>query len=87
VDIRALLPLITARTLIVGCVDDGLAPIESSRELHAAIPGSSYAELESGRVPRLERPREHMILIRGFLDDEPCASRTGPGTSASTGTD
>ncbi|NUR91718.1 MAG: alpha/beta hydrolase [Nonomuraea sp.] len=66
VDLRPLLPLIQAPTLVVGSTHDALTPVEASREIHAAIPGSSYAELDSGHVSRAERPDDLVKLIRDF---------------------
>ncbi|WP_369184714.1 alpha/beta fold hydrolase [Streptomyces sp. Y1] len=66
-DIRPLLPLIQAETLVVGCAEDALVPVENARELRAAIPGSSYAELDCGHVFRAERPAEFTRLTRDFL--------------------
>lgn len=67
VDIRHLLPRIQAPTLVVGATHDALIPVENSREIHAAIPGSSYAELDSGHVSRTERPDEFVKLVQDFL--------------------
>jgi pimeloyl-ACP methyl ester carboxylesterase len=46
-------------------------PVENVRALHQAIPGSRYAELESGHVVFAEKPDELATLIRAFLLDEP----------------
>lgn len=67
VDIRDRLPLITAPTLVIGNTQDYLVPVEHSRELHRLIPGSRYAELDSGHVVVLERPVELTELIREFI--------------------
>ena len=67
VDIRGLLPLIQAPTLVIGCADDDLTPVENSRGIHKAIPGSDYAELQSGHVARVEQPDELAALIRDFF--------------------
>ncbi|WP_214324560.1 alpha/beta fold hydrolase [Nonomuraea sediminis] len=66
VDIRHLLPLIQAPTLVIGTARDALIPVETSRDLHASIPGSSYAELDAGHVAYLERPEEFDKLVRDF---------------------
>ncbi|MBO1337272.1 alpha/beta fold hydrolase [Streptomyces sp. VRA16 Mangrove soil] len=66
-DIRDLLPRIQAPTLVVGCTQDALIPVHLSREIHAAVPGSSYTELDSGHVARAERPEELAQLVRDFL--------------------
>ncbi|MGR6914123.1 alpha/beta fold hydrolase [[Actinomadura] parvosata] len=67
VDIRDLLPKITAPTLVIGTSQDYLIPVEHARALHAAIPGSEYAELDSGHVVLHERPEEVTALIRDFI--------------------
>ncbi|MCK2213497.1 alpha/beta fold hydrolase [Actinomadura sp. ATCC 31491] len=69
-DVRDLLPKITAPTLVVGNTRDYLIPVEHARAMHAAIPGSEYAELDSGHVVLHERPAEITALIRGFLTRE-----------------
>jgi pimeloyl-ACP methyl ester carboxylesterase len=71
VDIRDRLPLVTAPTLVVGCTLDYLVPVEHARALHAAIPGSRYAELECGHVVFAEKPAEIVALLREFLLDAP----------------
>ena len=67
VDIRHLLPRITTTTLVVGCGRDATVPVENSRALHAALPDSSYAELDTGHVAVFERPGEFTELVTGFL--------------------
>jgi pimeloyl-ACP methyl ester carboxylesterase len=67
-DIHDLLPLIKSPTLVIGCTEDNLVPVENSRRIHAAIPGSEYAELKCGHVARAERPDELVALVLGFLD-------------------
>ncbi len=71
VDVRDLLPKITAPTLVTGNTRDYLVPVEHARALHAAIPGSEYAELDSGHVVLHERPAEITALIREFVTREP----------------
>ncbi|WP_214414239.1 alpha/beta fold hydrolase [Sphaerisporangium fuscum] len=67
-EIRHLLPKIQAPTLVIGCARDALIPVHHSHEIHAAIPGISYAELDSGHVARAERPEELVKLIRDFTE-------------------
>ncbi|MEV4106569.1 alpha/beta hydrolase [Nonomuraea sp. NPDC049695] len=67
VDIRDLLPKVTAPTLVIGNTRDYLIPVEHARALHAALPGSEYAELDSGHVVLHERPAEVTKLIREFI--------------------
>jgi len=67
VDIRPLLPKITAPTLVVGCTLDATVPVENARELHAGIAGSTYAEVESGHVVLFEQPAEFVKLVEDFI--------------------
>lgn len=67
-DIRELLPKISVPTLVVGCRHDQLVPVEHSRELHDAIPGSTYLEIESGHLVPAEAPDKLVDAIRTFLN-------------------
>ncbi|MBG0814193.1 alpha/beta fold hydrolase [Planomonospora sp. ID82291] len=67
VDIRRLLPLVQAETLVVGCSQDATVPVGNSRDLHAAIPGSAYAEIDAGHVVFFEKPDEFVGLVRDFV--------------------
>ncbi|MFG3104512.1 alpha/beta fold hydrolase [Streptomyces sp. NPDC048182] len=67
-DVHGLLARIEAPTLVIGCTEDHLVPAENVRQVHAALPGSEYAELVCGHVARVERPDELAALVRGFLD-------------------
>ncbi|WP_228645775.1 alpha/beta fold hydrolase [Microtetraspora sp. AC03309] len=54
----------------VGDVDPAVVltvPVENSRELHAAIAGSEYAEIDSGHVVLMERPEEWVRLVAEFV--------------------
>ncbi|MFF9149395.1 alpha/beta fold hydrolase [Streptomyces sp. NPDC014861] len=68
VDVRALLPRISAPTLVVGCTRDATVPVENSRELAAAIGGSAYAEIDAGHVVFFEKEEEFVRTVTGFLD-------------------
>ncbi len=68
VDVRALLPRITAPTLVVGCARDATVPVENSRELAAAIGGSAYAEIDAGHVVFFEKEDEFVRTVSDFLD-------------------
>ncbi|MFE4656294.1 alpha/beta fold hydrolase [Streptomyces hydrogenans] len=68
VDIRALLPRITAPVLVVGCTRDATVPVENSRELAAAIGGSAYAEIDAGHVVFFEKEDEFVRTVTDFLD-------------------
>lgn len=67
VDIRPLLPKITAPTLVIGCTRDQMVPVQGPRDLHEAIPGSTYAELDTGHLAIYEKPDELTTLIRDFI--------------------
>ncbi|GGT34286.1 alpha/beta fold hydrolase [Nonomuraea spiralis] len=66
VDIRHLLPRVQAPTLVVGATRDALVPVENARAIHAAIPGSTYVELDTGHVSGSERPADFIELIHDF---------------------
>ncbi|GAA2242819.1 MULTISPECIES: alpha/beta fold hydrolase [Kitasatospora] len=66
VDIRALLPRIQAKTLVIGCTQDATVPVENSRALHAAIADSHYAEIDAGHVALFEKPEEFVKLVDEF---------------------
>ncbi|MFC4912310.1 alpha/beta fold hydrolase [Actinomadura gamaensis] len=78
VSIDHLLPQITAPTLVIGCTRDNLIPVENARALHAGIPGSTYAEIDSGHVPHAERPDEAANLISDFLTQPSAATPANP---------
>ncbi|MFG1701296.1 alpha/beta fold hydrolase [Nonomuraea sp. NPDC049309] len=70
VDVRELLPKIAVPTLVIGATKDYLIPVEHHRALHAVIPGSAYAEIDSGHMVLHEHPDEVTRLIRNFVADE-----------------
>ncbi|WP_157254417.1 alpha/beta fold hydrolase [Nonomuraea typhae] len=70
VDLRPLLPRITAPTLVIGFAEDAMIPIEGSRHLHAAIPGSRLVEVEGeGHMDWFADPSGLVKLIRDFIDN------------------
>lgn len=69
VDIRPLLPAITAPTLVVGFAADAMIPIEGSRQLHHAIHGSRLVEIPGeGHMDWFADPTGLVKLTRDFLD-------------------
>lgn len=67
-DNRADLPKVTARTLILQCADDVIAPVAVGRYIHAQIAGSTLVELEAtGHCPNLSAPAEVISAIRAFV--------------------
>lgn len=63
-DIRAHLPNVRAETLVIGSTQDRTIPVANTRELHAAIPGSGYVEIDSGHVVLFEAAEQITKLIR-----------------------
>ncbi|MEU6672300.1 alpha/beta hydrolase [Streptomyces sp. NPDC046727] len=69
VDLRPLLPAVTAPTLVVGFADDAMIPVEGSRQLHTAIAGSRLVEVEGQRhMDWFADPTGLIGLTRDFLD-------------------
>ncbi|AEW98180.1 MULTISPECIES: alpha/beta fold hydrolase [Streptomycetaceae] len=66
-DIRDRLPHITAPTLVIGARQDQVIPVTHARELHQAIAGSRYAELDCGHNIPFEAPADLARLIDTFL--------------------
>lgn len=66
-DVTLLAPKIIAPTLVVGLTRDQVIPVERVRDLAALIPGSRYAEIDSGHMVPFERPGELLALLEGFL--------------------
>ncbi|MGP3979006.1 alpha/beta fold hydrolase [Streptomyces sp. 8N114] len=70
IDIRPLLPSITAPTLVVGFGGDAMIPVEGSRQLHAAIAGSRLVEVPGeGHMDWFADPSGLVKLTHDFLDD------------------
>jgi pimeloyl-ACP methyl ester carboxylesterase len=66
-DIRDLLPRVTAPTLVVGNAKDALVPVELTREIAQGIAGSEYVELDSGHVTFAEQPDAALKAVDDFL--------------------
>jgi sigma-B regulation protein RsbQ len=67
-DNRADLDRITARTLILQCSQDIIAPIEVGEFVHANIAGSEFRLLDAtGHCPNLSAPEEVTAAIREFV--------------------
>ncbi|MER5205121.1 alpha/beta hydrolase [Streptomyces sp. NPDC002825] len=67
VDIRGLLPRITAETLVIGGAQDATVPVQNSRELAAGIARSTYAEIDAGHVMFFEKEDEFVKAVTEFL--------------------
>ncbi|MFI5533842.1 alpha/beta fold hydrolase [Kitasatospora sp. NPDC051853] len=72
-DVRALLPRITAPVLVLGGTQDATVPVGHSRALAAALPSAPYvryAEVDAGHVLFFEREDEFTALVEGFLEED-----------------
>jgi pimeloyl-ACP methyl ester carboxylesterase len=67
IDISAKLSGIRARTLVIGCSDDQMAPIRHSHALFGAIDDSRFVEISSGHAVVHERPAELFTRIDNFV--------------------
>ena len=67
-DNRVDLPAITARTLVLQCREDIIAPTAVGEFVSAQIPGSRFMQLEAtGHCPNLSAPAEVTAAIRSFV--------------------
>ena len=67
-DNRADLPKVQARTLVLQCSDDIIAPREVGHYVHHAIPNSNIVYLKAtGHCPNLSAPQEVIEAIDAFV--------------------
>lgn len=66
-DIRGLLPRVTAPTLVIGNSKDATVPVDLTRELAEGVRGSTYVELDSGHITFAEQPERFLEEVLGFL--------------------
>jgi sigma-B regulation protein RsbQ len=67
-DNRADLSRVKARTLILQCADDVIAPRSVGEYVHRSIPGSAFVPLKAtGHCPNLSAPEETVAAIQAFL--------------------
>ncbi len=66
-DIRDEIRKIVAPTLVIGCLQDQMVPINHSKELAKEITGATYREIDSGHTVLMERPEKVSKMIREFL--------------------
>ena len=67
-DNRADLPKVAARTLILQCAEDVIAPQCVGEHVHRCIPGSELVLMKAtGHCPNLSAPEETIAAIRAFL--------------------
>ena len=67
-DSRDDLPYVTARTLVLQCSSDIIAPEEVGRYVHSRLPNSDFRLLQAtGHCPNLSAPDEVAAAIRAFV--------------------
>ncbi|MFJ4185975.1 alpha/beta fold hydrolase [Kitasatospora sp. NPDC089509] len=66
-DLTPYLPRVQAPTLVIGCTQDATVPVENTRRLHAALPGSGYAEFDTGHIVLAEEPTAYTRTVLDFL--------------------
>lgn len=69
VDLRPLLPRITAPTLVIGLRQDQMVPVTGSHQLHAGIKGSRLLELDGGHMDWFVDPSQIIKHTNEFLAD------------------
>ena len=68
---------IACPTLVVAGDNDYFIPASFSKIIHRAIPGSRYVEIPGGgHIPFIEKPRETVAAVLGFIDSLGGAERT-----------
>jgi pimeloyl-ACP methyl ester carboxylesterase len=67
-DVAAYARAIRAPTLVIGCGQDQMVPVEHSRELEAMIPGATYAQLDAGHLAPFECPDEFAQMVLYFIE-------------------
>ncbi|MEV7774458.1 alpha/beta hydrolase [Kitasatospora sp. NPDC086791] len=67
-DLTPLLPRVQAPALVIGCTQDATVPVRNARQLHAALPGSVYAEFDTGHIVLAEETEAFTRTVREFLD-------------------
>lgn len=68
---------IACPTLVVAGDNDYFIPASFSKIIHRAIPGSRYVEIPGGgHIPFIEKPRETVAAVLGFIDSLGGAART-----------
>ncbi|MCP2168068.1 alpha/beta fold hydrolase [Goodfellowiella coeruleoviolacea] len=71
VDIAALLPDITAPTLVVAAGQDQMVPPHHQRAMAEAISGARYVAVDAGHALPFERPELFAALVLDFLAEHP----------------
>ncbi|MBZ4321514.1 alpha/beta fold hydrolase [Streptomyces huiliensis] len=67
VDVLDDLPRLSVPTLVISTTEDSLVTPFHHHQLAEGIPGARLAELATGHLPFVERPKEWLDLMVGFL--------------------
>lgn len=79
IDILPMLSEVKVPTQVIGLTQDNMVPVAHARELHAAIPGAEYLEIDGGHLVLAEQPGDIADVIREFARDhdvDPSSNRT-----------
>lgn len=69
-DLRAKLPNVTARTLVIAGDRDALVPLDATKALAAALPNAAHATIErAAHAPFLSHRRAFLDAVLPFIDD------------------
>ncbi len=69
-DNRADLPRVSARSLVLQCSEDVIAPQAVGRYVHQHLPHGKYVLLQAtGHCPNLSAPEETIAAMEAFLED------------------
>jgi 3-oxoadipate enol-lactonase len=66
-DHRALLPKITAPTLVIAGRQDPATPLEGNEYIQQHIPGAKLAIVEAAHIANIEAPKAYTDAVLGFL--------------------
>ena len=83
IDVRAILPAVSAPTLVLHCEKDPLVPVEAARYLGAHIPGARYVEIDGDfhgswrteDMAKLGPPMLQFLGEIGFAEPAPATTR------------
>ena len=68
VHVRADLPRVATRSLVLQCASDVIAPTQVGEYVHARLPDSELVHMAAtGHCPNLSAPEETIAAIRAFL--------------------
>ncbi|HEV8574558.1 MAG TPA: adenylate/guanylate cyclase domain-containing protein [Dehalococcoidia bacterium] len=84
IDVRSLLPEITAPTLVIHHRDDRIIPIENGQEIAAGIKGARFLSFPGAHIAPLEDFKRAFTAILDFVSAGSAAQRTAAASADST---